>query len=350
MHTKLAGRLPLQEMISQHIDAARTKLAAAEDKEKEKVRKLVSFEKKEHGHVPSEKEEREEYEKKGSAFDPFDPDQVEKLASALDTVAEKLASDSVFIGGEKHQGGQVLATMSRVPGKQPWAKSHATGKHQIPNNTGMKAAVDNPGAATAVPTDDGRAPGGTGAEYPKKGVLKTSAAEKTAGQSVLERIEARKAAVAGEESEAEEPKEGKKQKQSSAAIDFILGKIASAKTAEFHGGGMTLDFPSQEGPKPSMVPGRSLVQNKDQIKNVTKREAKAPRKKELKQVLTEPALSAAHDNVVQENLRNASKGGVKIAAAKAYLKKIASEGCTCEGKGTCRHCKLAAAIEARKAS
>lgn len=45
----------------------------------------------------------------------------------------------------------------------------------------------------------------------------------------------------------------------------------------------------------------------------------------LSEVLTEPAMSRSTDSTVQENLRNASAGGVKIAAARAYLQKIASD-------------------------
>lgn len=343
MHSKLAGhRLPLQEMITAHIDAARVKLAAAEGDEG-KAKKLLKYEKKEHGHIPSVEEEEKEKKSSATSIDFHDPDHMDKLASALDEVGDALVkqADSVFIGGEKKQGGEVIPTQSPTPGKQNYKTGKATAAHQVPTKTGLKATVDQKGAATAVPTDDERAPGGTGAEYPKKGVLKTAA------QSVKDMIEAKKGEKKDEKKgdEKKEEKKEKDDKEKTSAVDFILPKLA-----EFHGGGETLDSPSETGPKPAMVPGRALVQNKDQIKNVTKREAKAPRKAELKQVLTEPALSKAHDPVVQNNLRNASKGGVKIAAAKAYLQKIAEEGCTCGDKGTCRHCKLASAIKAKKAS
>jgi hypothetical protein len=339
MHAKLAGhRLPLQEMITAHIDAARTKLAAeekGEEKKDEKVKNLLKFEKKEHGHVPSVKEEKEEYEKK-SSVDFHDPDDMDKLASALDAVGDALTkqADSVDNGGEKKQGGEQLATQSPTPGKQNYARGAATAAHQ-PKKEADKSTVDNPGPATAVSTDDKRPPGG-GAKYPAKGVFKT------ASQSVRDLIEAKKAEKAGTVVEETE----KSASVGNEAVDFILDKVA-----EFQGGGLVLsDDKAGNNPMPAMVPGRSLIQNKDSIKNVTKKDAKSPRKAELTQVLTEPAMSKAHDPVVQNNLRNASKGGVKIAAAKAYLQKIAEEGCTCGKKGECRHCKLAKAIEAKKAS
>jgi len=337
MHTKLAGRLPLQEMIAQHIESARVKLAAAEGKEEKKkdekdekkVEKLVKYEKREHGgKIPSEKEEEAE---KSASIDPFDPDSIEKLASALDIVAEKLAGDSIELGAEKKQGGEVLPTQTPTSGKQPYTGAKA--KTQIPQSTPEKKTSDAGPAATAVETNDKRAPGGTGAKYPAKGVLKT------AGQTVLEMIQAKRAEAAGEAVLVPEKTAG--------AIDYVLEKI---KAAEFIGGGTTLDSAAEKGPKPPSNPGRQLIATNASPAKATKREAKAPRKPELAQVLKEPALTSSTDNTVNQNLRNASKGGVKIAAAKAYLRKIAEEGCKCDGGGSCRHCKLAMAVEAKKAS
>ena len=544
MKTKLAGHLPLQDAIARTIEEAREKMKLASDAcegdEKEKVKKLVKFEKKEHGHIPSEKEEKAEYEKKSSIIDTEDPEEVEKLASSLDFLAEKIAGDSVTIGGESRQGGQVLATMNAVGGTQPYKKDSSK-SHNVPTSTGMKATKDNPGAATAVPTDDERAPGGTGAKYPAKGVLKTGSVarlqlalaaqtgvapveedeEKTAGRvgdaagkvkdffkgrpkawgeakrgvteaftgkgsmgtgamtkmdrlkslgfaakKVAPELGAAGAAAAGgayalhrrkknkgkkktsgaipgeqvhrirlggsehanEErgkqkgrqygaaigtglgggagsgaagflahkalkgiSKAREAgggkplsglvrhggtagaalaagavgaglggllgrgvggsigrsvgvmkgpgKEGaeKSKKSSAEAVDYILAKISAVENGgESPQGGEQL---SNTAPVPSN-PGRNLIRNAQGIKDVTKREAKAPRKKELAEVLTEPAMSAAHDSKVNENLRNAAKGGVKIAAARAFLQKVAAEGCQCDGAGECRYCQM----------
>lgn len=331
MHTKLAGQIPLQEMISRHIEAARTKLAEAEKDEKsKKEKKLIEYEKREHGgKVPSVKEEEEEHKKEASAIDPSDPEHIEKLASALDLVAEKLAGDAIFNGGEARQGGQQLPTMGVVPGKQSNKKDAA--RHQVPNGTGMMATKDNPGAATAVPTDDHRAPGGNGAKYPAKGVLKT------AGQGVMDRIAALLDQANGEAVVISEKTAG--------AVDYVLDKIAAVENGgESVQGGQQLD---NSAPVPSN-PGRQLISSNAAPAKATKKDAKSPRKSELAQVLTEPAMTRATDSKVHENLRNADKGGVKIAAAKAYLRKIAEEGCTCDGDGSCRHCKLEKAVEAKK--
>lgn len=480
MKTKLAGHLPLQEAIARTIEEAREKMKlAADESDKDKTKKLIAFEKKEHGHIPSVKEEKAEYEKQSSVLDPSDPEEVEKLAAALDFVSEKLA-DSVENGGESHQGGQQLATMSPVGGKQSYSFGKATKKHQVPNSTGTMSTKDNPGASTAVPTDDHRAPGGTGAKYPPKGPFKTASVsllqnvlaaetgiEKDAGKvtdfirsagkkvkggvgryvelmkggqgplhtksgkpfrpgnrikpqgtagSALRKEQYKSTATraatvaAGGAAAYAASKKGKKGKRKHSSvkdavadavanlrsnaghafrrgvqavkdnpgkaaagaaalgtgagfmagraskkekksgvdpIEYILGKISAVENGgESKQGGEQL---SNTAPVPSN-PGRNMISSNAAPKAATKREAKAPQKKLLKEVLTEPAQTKATDPVVQNNLRNASKGGVKIAAARAFLQKVAEEGCKCEDAGTCRYCKMQQAATSKPAA
>jgi len=380
MHSKLAGHLSLQEMIAQTLESARVKIAAAEDKESGKVKKLVEYEKKEHGgKIPSVKEEEDEKkEKMSSVLDPSDPDEMNKLASALDEMGEFLLkeADSVENGGESKQGGEQLATQSPTGGKQVYTGAKATAKHQVTAG-GMQATKDNPGAATANATDDKRAPGGTGAKYPAKGVLKTAGEdikamfakkkddkgekkegdkdeekkEKKSGVAALQAI-VEKIAEEKDEKGEEKKDEGKKKgfvpfakkedkEKKSEAVGFILDKLA-----EFHGGGETLDD------KPAPVPsneGRQLIANNKAPVSATKREAKAPGRKQLSEVLSEPAQTKSTDSTVQDNLRNAAKGGVKIAAVKAYLGKIAEAGCVCAGAGECDYCRMKSSVEKKRA-
>jgi len=356
MHSKLAGHLPLQDMIAQTLESARSKIAAADDKEK--VKKLVAYEKKEHGgKIPSAKEEEEEHkkEKMSSAIDFSDPDDMSKLASALEELGDELLkeADSVENGGESHQGGQQLATMSPVKGKQVYTGAKA--KHQVPTSTGMQGDPSQGKAQTQVPNDHARAPGGTGAKYPAKGVLKTAGASVL--QAVVEKIAAEKAEEKKEE-KAEEKGEKKKgfvpfgkkeekgekgeaKEKQSEAVQFIMGKLA-----EYHGGGETLDD------KPAPVPsneGRQLIANNKAPVSATKREAKGPGRKQLSEVLSEPAQTKSTDSTVQDNLRNAAKGGVKIAAVKAYLGKIAEAGCVCAGAGECDYCRMKASVDKKRA-
>jgi len=406
MKSKLAGRLSLQDMISAQLETAREKLAASEP-ESEKVKKLVEYEKSYHGHVPSPEEEMEEKkkarkagakaekaaeeaEKKASA------DDVEKLASALDYVGEMLKeADAIENGGEYKGGGEQIPTASPVGGTQPYKKD-ASKRWAALLSTPPEKASDAP-AATAMMTNEGKAPGG--APFPAKGVLKTAAKgeeESEAERKRLEKGHRRAGAAIGGVAGAIHGAEGaygrftgrevapgrfrgihtrghgrpgagaiggalggaavgyvgghirnamanamsSKEKKSSAAVGYILDKIA-----EYKGGGETLD--DQAAPVPANA-GRELIQSNQALIDYTKRQAKSPRKAELAQVLVEPAMTATTDSKVNENLRNAPQAGVKIAAAKALLQKIAEEGCSCNGKKECRYCKMQAVLEKKK--
>lgn len=350
MHTKMAGHLSLHDMIAGVISDSREKLAADEKKEEKKDGKKPPpfMAKKKNDHDGDDKKEEKGEKEKDASIDFSDPDDIEKLASALDHVGEKIAGDSTYIGGEKKQGGEVLATMSKVPGKQPYKKDSSK-SHNIPASTPLKSAKDDKGATTATETDDepSKILKYTHSKYPEKGVLKTAAA------SVKEKIEAAKAKEQGEEPEApeaeaetvEEPAEKK-----SAALEFVLGKVAAFGAVEKKQGGETLDSASGQGPKPATGSSggnnaRSHIGSNKAAIDMKKVDGKGPQKKMLSEVLTEPALSKAHDSKVSENLRNATKGGVKIAAAKAFLQKIAEEGCTCDGKGECKYCKMKKSLE-----
>ncbi len=381
MLSNLAGHLPLQDMIRQQIDSARTKLAAVEEREEKKENPF--FKKKNE----KKDEKKEDKEKKSSVIDSSDPYEVEKLASALDEIAEDLIkeADSIFNGGESHQGGEQLATQGVVPGKQSYTSNKA--KHQIPTHTGLESKKENGPAATAIPDTQHKPPVPLHASYPKKGVLKT-AEESEKAKKLLAYEEREHGKIPSVKEEKEEDKKGIKEKKSfasvsalqsalakmaagkedkkvfpfakkekeegkkeeeekekkSEALDFILGKVA-----EFRGGGETLDSKSGQGPKAPSQPGRQLIANNSAPAAATKREAKAPVKKSLSEVLTEPALTSSTDNIVQQNLRNASKGGVKIATVKQFIKKIAEGGCLCGNKGECDYCRMKQTIEKKRA-
>jgi hypothetical protein len=161
---------------------------------------------------------------------------------------------------------------------------------------------------------------------------------------------------------------GGKNKEAAEARAAILMKLAGEDVlkANISGGGssnplagkgqLTTTTADQSSPRQPGDPtagfgnqGRSHIQSNSAAINYTKKDAKGPQKSQLKEVLDEPALSAKHDSKLQENLRNTGAAGVKIAAAaRAYLQKVAEEGCTCGNSGECDHCKLRAATAKSK--
>jgi hypothetical protein len=70
--------------------------------------------------------------------------------------------------------------------------------------------------------------------------------------------------------------------------------------------------------------GRGLISTIDSAIGYTKGQAKKPQKGALGEVLTEPALSSARDNVLQQALDSTSEAGVKISALRDTLAKIAA--------------------------
>lgn len=347
MNSKLAGDFSLHNMIQNVINGTQNKLAADAAPDEKKEKKAPPFAKKEE----KKDDKKEEGKDKKSSALPFETDEdMEKFASALADLGEKVASDSTFVGGESRQGGEVLPTMTQVSGKQTYKKDSSK-SHNVPTKTPEKSTVDNPGAATAVETDDKPGPllKYLKAKYPSKGVLKTAAEDKKPFPFAAKKDEKPEGKKEDKKDEKKDVKDEAKEKKS-AALSFILDKVSSFGAQEKKMGGETLDSAAEQGPKPASGPSggnnaRSHISSAQAAINMKKVEGKAPQKKMLAEVLTEPALSKAHDSKVQENLRNASKGGVKIAAAKQLLQKIAEEGCTCEGKGACKYCKMKKAME-----
>lgn len=385
MHSKLAGHLPLQAMIANVIDGAREKLAAEDAKDEKKAPPAAA--KKDE---KRRKEEEEMQEKMSSGLD------IDKLAAALDYAGDLLIkeADEVENGGESRQGGEQLATQSPTPGKQPY-KADGSKKNRIPMASGMQAASDG-GGSTQMPNDAHKAPGG--APYPASGVMKTAMtpgfvdamlegktiaakggrtaaqrlsrladrAEKAHRSRVSANFHGTNGSYGSNRMRSAALRAGTRAGQGLDDIGTAIAKKASAessasdavnyilsKMAESVQGGMTLDSASGQGPKPPSGAGgndaRGPLESSSAAIRMKKVEGKRPQKKMLSEVLNEPALTTSTDSKVQENLRNASEGGVKIAAAKAYLRKVAAGGCTCSGKGSCEYCMLKEAVQNKKA-
>jgi len=462
---KLASNLPLQDMIRSVIANATEKLAADDSRKDEKVKKLISSEKKEHGHLPSEKEEREEYEKEASIVD---PGYVEKLASACDFIAANIDKIEVPAQGVLSQAIQKLATEEKdgavsmvrtirladkpdaglaaakllkpptpppsmppikklaeegspqgagkgpgalevskaIGGVQKYKKDKPATEDAAASTAGKPMHGAHPGdGSTQLDNNLGKAPGG--ANYPEKGPLvnlKTAGIKdllsrygqymkggqskyvhgddlKRAGninpitlfkhrkehpeafREALTSHGARAGTAAAAIGTEEGIRHGMKKSAAEFAREHILSKLAgedvmkanisAARNADpLPGGGeLTVTDSTQKGPKQPGDPtggfgnqGRKYIASNAAAIGYTKGDAKGPQKTQLKEVLDEPALSKRTDSKLQENLRNAGSAGVKIAAAKALLEKIASEGCQCTSTGECAYCRMKSAI------
>jgi hypothetical protein len=403
---KLASNLPLQDMIRSVIANATEKLAADESSKDEKVKKLISSEKKEHGHIPSKKEEMEEEHEKDASI--TSPTYVEKLASACDFIAANVDKIEAPAQGVLSQAIQKLATEEKdgavsmvrsirladkpdagpaaakllqskpatppappikkmagegspqgagkgpgslevsqsIGGQQKYKKDKPATEDAAASTTGKPLHGARPGdGATQLENTMGKAPGGP--RYPEKGPLVNL---KTAG--VRDRFI--------------RAMEGQTKTASELAREHILSKLAGEDVMKANisasrnadplpgGGELTVTDATQSGPKQPGDPtggfgnqGRKHIASNAAAIGYTKGDAKGPQKAQLKEVLDEPALSKRTDSKLQENLRNAGSAGVKIAAAKALLEKIASEGCQCNSAGECKYCQMKSAIRTK---
>jgi hypothetical protein len=190
--------LPLQDMIAGVIKTANAKLAAEEPREPEKVKKLLAFEKKEHGgHLPTVEEEKDECAKMASA-QLCSSDHVEKLASAVEylsshlgdieapgPIAQAMAKMAMKPGaGGGSAGGKstpnpsssagALQTTQAIGGSQKYTKNKAKGEQaEDEHNKALSSARAHDGK-TQLDNNMHDAPGNNGGavpktEYPKKG-------------------------------------------------------------------------------------------------------------------------------------------------------------------------------------
>jgi hypothetical protein len=274
---------------------------------------------------------------------------VEKVASALDYINDNISQidwEKVAVGeGLGTQGANAPTPMmgpgvgpgselqtnmeSPTPGMQSTDTGQATPQAQPPMKPGSDNAKKSDGqtnAATSMETDLTQVPGGTG-EQPQ-----------------LKQAEAKVAAV-------------RKLWKTKTAAD-------AENPAKIEGGPEPLENPNASAAEENVpkLPGpaqaqANLVQTKDPTKpaDVTKQQAKAEPKRQMGEVLDEPAQKKSTDPVLHNNLDATSQAGVKLssaqaAAARAYLRKIAQAGedpnASPEEKEKAK--KLKEAVEAKK--
>lgn len=142
-------------------------------------------------------------------------------------------------------------------------------------------------------------------------------------------------------------------------IQAMSKRAADGENPASIASGKTTALPEDQPDKvkrPAEVTGQgSLISSNQKAIDVTKRQAKAVPKKRMTEVISEPAQTRATDKILDENLgkKVVDQAGAKVAhekqaAAKALLKKVASEGCTCNEEGSCCHCKVAARLKQQR--
>lgn len=254
-------------------------------------------------------------------------DYVEKLASAVEYVlGDAKIDEEVEKAATIGEGPNTLAVSQAPGGKNtiaPGQQGAATPSHQVPKSTPSVNPGNQPaGPATALETNK-----------PVAGKQKVSS---VGGAPIADiRKLASKAAPSSEDAAgrlvdsflATVKQAGEKVAED--AINPAHISAGSADSTALQRSAAGEDGGAPAGGKPQGPTG--LIASNDAARNYTKNDAKSQVKGQLAKVLTEPALSAAHDNVLQKSLNHTGKAGVKIssqlktAAARAILEKFAEE-------------------------
>lgn len=278
---------------------------------------------------------------KQASADSLPTDYIMKFAEAVEYVVEDLSKEATDNGpgaGPNH-----LAVTESMGGKnpfQPGNQGQATPKNQPPKNPGLHAPAETPkGPANALDDNASMMHG----------------KQKLAGTNVsvddLRKAASVASAVDDKEASAEKCKGCGKEKDActcskTAGVDSRLvdGLLAATKLAEdainpahiSAGAAVPPDTSASgeaggapAGGKPQGATG--LIASNEAATNYTKGQAKAQPKSEMAKVITEPALSAAHDKTLSMAFTHTGQAGVKISsavrteAARAYIAKLAEE-------------------------
>lgn len=279
-------RFSLQQMVQQTLAEAteREKLAAAED--------AAAKQEKEPG--PSEKTEQTkvaEVTKTSAVF-------VERLASAVEYLNTEYLPKFAESGPQQN----LLPNNegSPTPGKQNYQTGQAS-HDQPPQHPGKDPkSPGNTTPATSLETTIHDPPGG-GENWKNKDILK---------QSSVERVKVIMAKMAGEDT-------------SPAHIQAAHQDVPPAATKSEEG------VPKLPGPAAKQ---EAMIDSLKAAINYTKQQAKAEPKRQMGEVIDEPAQKKSTDPVLHNNLDATGQAGVKIssaekyAAARALLTKVAEEG------------------------
>lgn len=268
-------------------------------------------------------------------------DEAMKLASAVEYIAEEFAKEA-----QPGEGPGALTVTespggSSLPDKKGQSKSHA-----VPMSTPLQSAGKGP-ATQMQNTMDHPAGAGQTQQTALKGAKHASAireaAEKLAGEDKeLEKKETE--GLSQVEKGLEKAEKAHEQEKKASLADRIRAASGETKEAEdainkaqISAGSAVPPDTRESGQSGGASPhGASAVSSSESVKNLTRREAKAEPKSDMKAYVTEPALSSSTDSVLQAafshtneagaKIASAMPGAVKTAQAKALLTRIAEAG------------------------
>lgn len=270
-------------------------------------------------------------------------DEVMKLAEAIEFIVDNFSKEAM-----PGEGPGALTVVASPGGASLPDKKDQSASHAVPMSTPLQATPSSSKTQMQNTMDH---PQGAGQhqQTAMKGSKHASAIR--AAATKLAGVEAEKKETEGmAEAEkglakAENAHEKENEKKANASLASRIRDVAlSTKTAEnainpaHISAGPTVPPDTRESGQSggSSPHGASMVSSNEAATNLTRREAKAEAKSDMKAYITEPALSAAHDSVLQVAFTHTGEAGAKIAsasmpgavntaAAKALLNSIAAQ-------------------------
>ena len=263
-------------------------------------------------------------------------DQVMKLADAVEFIVEEFAKEAM--PGE----GPGALTVTESPGGASLPDKKGQSHHAVPTSTPLQSAGKGP--ATQMQNDMDHRPGGSQTQQTAmKGSKHASAIREASAKLASEDKELEKKETEGlsqVEKGLEKAEKAHEQEKKASIADRIRAAAGETKVAEdainkaqISAGAAVAPDTRESGQSGGASPqGASMVASNEAATNLTRREAKAEPKSDMKAYVTEPALSASTDSVLQAafshtgevgaKVASAMPGAVKTAAAKALLNRI----------------------------
>lgn len=267
-------------------------------------------------------------------------DAVMKLADAVDFIVEEFAKEAM-----PGEGPGALTVMTSPSGASLPDKKGQSASHAVPMSTPLQSTPSSSKTQMENTMDH---PQGAGQhqQTAMKGGSKTAAAIRAASEKLAAEGSEKKESEGLEQAKAglkKTEKAHEEEKKASILAGSIRAAAQQIKVAEdainpahISAGAAVPPDTRESGQSGGAGPsGTSGIQSNEAATNLTRREAKADAKADLKSYVTEPALSAAHDSVLQAafahtgeagaKIASAMPGAVKTAAAKALLNSIAAQ-------------------------
>lgn len=267
----------------------------------------------------------EESTKTASEVSPehYSTEHITKMANALEFIAGSVKSAEEG-PGEGPGALKVQEATSEGSLLEAGQSGEAIPKFRMPNTTSTQPEEVQSGAAnTGMETDDdtmhGEQPVSPISNQTAPLTSKEGSAQDSLFAANLQRLGLSKVA-GGKAPPAPKRPVGKapvKQLRKMAEDAINPAQISGGKENPPDASASGVDVPRQPSDVTSQV--RSMLSSNQAAIDYTKGEAKADPKKDVNQVLEQPALTTAGDSVLQKVLDNTSQAGVKISGAKASL-------------------------------